>query len=287
MATDVRLKSDSTSQEDLIDPRPAAAPPPRRRRTVPDKVLSAALAVVLIALAEVAARNDLVSDLILPAPSEVLAALTDGFASGLYWEHITSTLVATLVGFAVAAVSAILVAGALTSIPILERVLLPFIFAFQTLPKIAVAPLVVLWLGFGQEGKVFIVIIVCFFPILVPTLQGLRIRERDQLELMRSLGSTRWQLFRYLRMRNAVPYIFAGLQIGVIFSLIGAVTAEFVGSRAGLGYVLLQNKAQFNVPGVFAILLLLMVIGLTFHALVRAAEKRIAFWSEDISTTAV
>ncbi len=255
----------------------------RSRLRVPDGVLSIALAVVLIGLAELSASRGWVSDLVLPAPSAVLNALVDGFSTGIYWPHLFSTFSATLLGFVLASVIAIVLAGLLTSIPLLERTVLPFIFAFQTLPKIAVAPLVILWIGFGFDGKVFIVVLVCFFAILVPSLQGLKIRERDQLELMQSLGASKVQMFRYLRMRNAVPYIFAGLQVGMVFSLIGAVTAEFVGSTAGLGYILLQNKAQFNVPGVFAILVLLMIIGLTLNGIVRFAERKIAFWTQDLS----
>ena len=272
----------SATYEAKAAPPPPAAPR-RKARRVPDWSLTAALAIALIALAELSARQGWVSDLVLPAPSGVYAALLDGFSSGIFWPHLVSTFSATLLGFVLASIIAIVLSGLLTSIPVLERTVLPFIFAFQTLPKIAVAPLVILWIGFGFDGKVVIVVLVCFFAILVPSLQGLKIRERDQLELMKSLGASKAQLFRYLRMRNAVPYIFAGLQVGMVFSLIGAVTAEFVGSRAGLGYILLQNKAQFNVPGVFAILVLLMVIGLILNAALRFAERKIAFWTQDIS----
>lgn len=257
--------------------------PPSRSLRVPDRVYSVLLAVVLLAAAELAARWELVSDLILPAPSAVLNALFDGFARGTYWQHIWSTVSATGLGFALAAVTAIMLAGALASVPFLERVLLPFVVAFQTLPKIAIAPLIVLWLGFGSLGKTFVVTVVCFFPILVNALQGLKIRDRNQFELMRSLGASRWQTFRYLRMPNALPYIFAGLHIGVIFSLIGAVVSEFVGSRSGLGYILLSDKAQFNVPGVYAILTLLMVLGLALHWIMKFAERRIAFWAQEVT----
>jgi NitT/TauT family transport system permease protein len=256
----------------------------RRLSSVSPRLYSVVLAIVALGLAELGARNEWVSHLVLPAPTDVLNALVDGlFSTGLYWEHIASTLYSTTLGFLIAATTAILLAGLLASLPFMERVLLPFVVAFQTLPKIAIAPIVVLWLGFGASGKTTIVVIVCFFPIVINALQGLKIRERDQFELMRSLGATGWQLFRYYRAPNALPYIFAGLHIGVVFALIGAVVAEFVGSRAGLGYILLQARTQFNVPGVFAILFLLMLIGLTLHAIMLVIERRVAFWAEDIS----
>lgn len=275
-----------TRVENAATTRPreeAPSTPPRGSLRVPDRLFSALLAAVLLAAAELAARGELVSELILPAPSAVLNALVDGFAGGTYWRHIWSTVSATGLGFALAATTAILLAGALASVPFLERVLLPFVVAFQTLPKIAVAPLIVLWLGFGSLGKTFVVTVVCFFPILVNALQGLKIRDRNQYELMRSLGASRWQMFRYLRMPNALPYIFAGLHIGVIFSLIGAVVSEFVGSRSGLGYILLSDKAQFNVPGVYAILTLLMVLGLGLHWIMKVAERRVAFWAQEVT----
>jgi NitT/TauT family transport system permease protein len=115
----------------------------------------------------------------------------------------------------------------------------------------------------------------------------MRVRDREQLELLRSLGATRWQMFRMLRIPGSVPYVFAGFHIGIIFAVLGAVVAEFVGSRSGLGYLLLLQKGQFNVPGVFAILVLLMGIGLSLHGVMVALERKLAFWAKDLSNVAV
>jgi len=281
-----------------IQPHPAVSPiefegaavaPPddssarrRVRRPIPAWIVSIALAIVLLGTLQWLSTAGVVSTIILPAPSAVVIALFDGTVSGIFGPSIVSTVSATLFGFAIATGLALAVAGILSSVPYLERVMVPFIVAFQTLPKIAVAPLIILWLGFGQEGKVVIVVIVCFFPILVNTLQGLKIRDRDRYELFRSLGASRLHILRYLRLPSAVPYIFAGLHIGIIFALIGAVTAEFVGSRDGLGYVLMQNKAAFNVPGVFAVLVLFMIVGLLLDAVMRLIERRFAHWSAEV-----
>jgi NitT/TauT family transport system permease protein len=264
----------------------ATSTPTRRRFSVPDKVWTALITVGVLVLAEVAANNEWVSRLILPAPTAVWSSLYAGFETGLYWRHIWSTLSATVGGFLIAAVSAVTIAGLLASIAKLERIFLPIIIALQTVPKIAIAPLIILWLGFGGMGKTIIVTVVCFFPILVNALQGLRMRDRSQLELMQSLGASRWQLFRYVRIPNSLPYIFAGFHIAILFALIGAIVAEFVGSRAGLGWVLLQARSQFNVAGVFAILIILMVIGTVLHRFMVLLERKVAFWSEDISVVA-
>lgn len=257
------------------------------RRYVPsprlvDAGLSGLVAAALILLAEVAASREWVSDLILPRPFDVWEALIDGWRSGLYSEHIVSTVGATLAGFSVATIVAIGLAGIFTGVPRLERIFLPFIVAFQTLPKIAIAPIIVLWLGFGTRSKVVIIAAICFFPILVNTLQGLRLRDRERLELFQSLGASRWQLFRHLRIPDALPYIFAGLNIGLVFALIGAVIAEFLGSGSGLGVLLIQQQVAFNVPGMFAVLILLMTVGLVLNALVRRAERKLLHWSADL-----
>ncbi len=261
--------------------RPKSAP--SSRASASDRVASLLLAAAIIGLAELAAINEWVSRLILPRPSEVAVSLYNGLESGIYWSHMLSTVRATVGGFLLAAVSAVAIAGLLTSIPRAERILLPFIIALQTVPKIAIAPLVILWLGFDDVGKTIIVTIVCFFPILVNALQGLRMRDRSQLELFQSLGASRWQLFRYVRIPNSLPYLFAGFHVAILFALIGAIVAEFVGSRAGLGFLMLQSRAQFDVPGFFAILIILMVIGTVLHRSMLLLERRIAFWSADVT----
>ena len=254
----------------------------RHSRTV-ELATTATIAVVAVIVAEVVSRAGSVSPLLLPAPSAVYESLESGFSSGLYGEHLLSTVGAAMGGFLIAAVLAFLIAAVLVSSPFLERVLYPYIVAFQTLPKVAIAPLVIIWIGFGIAGKVTIVVVVCFFPILVNTLQGLRLRDRNQYELMVTLGASRIQMLRYLRIPNALPYVFAGFHVGIIFSLIGAVVAEFVGSLSGMGYLLLVEQGAFNVAGVFAILFQLMVIGIVLHLIMSFAEKRIAFWASDVS----
>lgn len=273
------------SREDASDSSDQATEDPRSSlwSRLPDWTITLVIGVAALTIAEVVARNEWVSDLIWPAPSDVWSALVAGIESGVFVRHAMSTLSATMIGFACAAVVAVSLAALLSSIPRLESVLMPFIVAFQTLPKVAVAPLIVLWLGFGQFGKTLITLVVCFFPILINSLQGLRVRDVDQYNLFKSLGATRRQLFWRMRLPNATPYIFAGFHIGVIFALIGAVVAEFVGSRSGLGYIMLQQKSQFNTPGFYAVLLILMTIGLVLHWVMAQLEKRAAFWAEDVS----
>jgi NitT/TauT family transport system permease protein len=255
----------------------------RSRSFSMDPLLSLALAAALVAITEIAARFEYVSPLILPAPSLVAATLWDGLISGYYLPHILSTSSSLIVGFLIGTAIALAVGGLLASSPRLENILTPFIVAFQSMPKVAIAPLIVIWLGFGEVAKTAIVVTVCFFPMMVNTLQGLKVRDRVQYELFQSLGASRWQVFLHLRLPTAVPYIFAGLHIGAIFALIGAVVAEFVGTGSGIGYAMLQAKAAFDVPGVYVCLFLLMILGTLLNYVMKKLEKRISFWMPDVS----
>jgi len=278
------MTDNSTSVATRANPAEVTRKPGPR---VPNFAISIIIAVLAIAVAESVAAQGWVSELVLPAPSAVWQALVDGFARGVYWRHIASTAGTAVGGFIIASIVAILVAGIMASIQRLEHVLVPFIYAFQCLPKIAVAPLVILAVGFGQESKVVIVVISTFFPIFVNTLQGLRVRDRTQYELFQSLGASKFQQFRLLKLPASLPYVFAGLHIGVILSLIGAIVAEFVGSPLGLGYYMTQQRSQFNVPAVYAVLLVLMVLGMLFHGAVTLLEKRLAFWAGDVGNVSI
>jgi NitT/TauT family transport system permease protein len=256
-------------------------------RSLRTRLSTAGLTVALLALLELAARNEWVSRLILPAPTDVWRALSDQWQRPGFWDDASSTVTAMVAGFVLASLVAFAVAAVLVLIRGLEDVVMPLIIAFETVPKIAIAPIVILWLGFGQEGKITFVALVTFFPIRVNTLQGLRVTNRDEYDLLRSLGASQMQLFRYVRVARSLPYAFAGLRVGAVFALIGAVVAEFVGSENGLGALILQERSQFNVPAVWALLVDLMVIGSAIYAVTWWVERRLLFWSKDLTQTAV
>ena len=262
---------------------------PTRTRTRPslaslrtqNAALSIAILAGLIAITEIATRLKWVSPLLLPPPTEVLRVTIEGFAQGIYWRHIASTMIATFGGFGIALVIAFVLAALFVSFPRVEAVMYPFVVALQTLPKIALAPLLVIWLGFGLEAKLILVAIVALFPMLVNTLQGLRIRDRNLSELMLATGASKWQVFRFIRFPGSMPYVFAGINVSIIFALLGTIVAEFVGSADGLGVLMLQQRASFNVAGVFSILLVLMIIGLTLFAITRLLETKLIFWAKE------
>jgi NitT/TauT family transport system permease protein len=250
-----------------------------------DYVLSFLLGALIVVALEISVRRGWISDVIVPAPSDVWLALRFGFANNVYWIAILSTLQATVVGFVCSGVIAIVLACVLSTFDRLERIVLPYIYAFQAMPKIALAPIVLLALGYGATSKIAVTVIVAFFPILINSLQGMRLRNREQIELMASLGASRLQLVRYLRLPNSIPYVFAGLNVGLIFALLGTVVAEFIGAPDGLGVLLLQQKAQFNTAAMWAVLIILMVMGVVLQRIMLIIERSVARWSRDISVT--
>ena len=171
---------------------------------------------------------------------------------------------------------------------------MPYVVAFQTLPKLAIAPLFIIWFGYEIESKIFLAGLVAFFPLLVNTMVGLRSADQDQLDLLRSLSASRWTTFRKLQFPNALPFIFAGFEIAVVFSLLGALLGEFVGAgmcmwggkgQCGLGVLLMQMSFAADTTGTFAILVLLSMIGLAMHKAVHFVKKRVLFWAPETEQT--
>jgi NitT/TauT family transport system permease protein len=150
----------------------------------------------------------------------------------------------------------------------------------QTIPKVAVAPILVIWFGFGIESKIVIVALIDFFPILVNAVSGFRSTDPRQILLMKSLEATDWQIFVKVRLPNATPFLMAGIYISMIFSVIGAVVGEFIGSARGLGSLIVQRQASMDVIGVFSILVILTLIGIVLNIAAKMIGSRLAFWSE-------
>jgi NitT/TauT family transport system permease protein len=173
---------------------------------------------------------------------------------------------------------AILLGYWLTRFPALERIVSPYIVASQSVPVVAIAPLLVIWLGPGMISKVLICALTVFFPILVNTVVGLRSTPSDLRDLMRSLQATRWQTFRYLEMPAALPVLLGGLRIGATLSVIGAVVGEFIGADRGLGFLINRARGSYDTPLVFVAVLALALMALSMYGLVVLLEKRTIKW---------
>jgi NitT/TauT family transport system permease protein len=247
----------------------------------PTALLSVLFAILIFGGWEYFCRAFKVSELLVPAPSQIAIALVEGFQTGQFLDGLIVTFEEVVLGFALASVTGFAVGVLISQSRILEAVVYPYIVAIQTLPKVALAPLILIWVGLGLEGKVLVAATVSFFPILVNTIAGLRCAPQNELDLMRSLSASRWQTFRYVQLPEALPFIFAGLNIGLVLAVLGAIVGEFVGAKAGLGYLILQMNFNLDVSGMFAALVLLGAMGIVLNWLAQFIQRKVIFWQKD------
>jgi ABC-type nitrate/sulfonate/bicarbonate transport system, permease component len=255
------------------------APFKQRLKEKPEYVLVPLIFVVGVSMWEFLTAALKVPAYILPPPSKIVSALVGHVQTPTFWENLGVTLQEIAIGYVIAVVVAFALGILISQVRIIEKAVLPYIVAFETIPKIALAPLFLIWFGFGLLSKIVMTAFISFFPILINVIEGLRSVDADKLEMMRSLGATKYQIFLKLRLPNAAPFIFAGLDLGIIFAVIGAVVGEFVGAKAGLGYQMLQYNYDFNVASMFAMLIVLSLLGIIGHTIVRLLKRKFAFWS--------
>lgn len=254
----------------------------RKRLRKKDLLLTFGFFTLSLILWEVAVRVMNVPSYVVPSPGDIGAALYRGLASGLYGHHLWFTVYATLTGFLLGSAVGILLGAVIASIRYAELLIYPYVIMFQSMPKVALAPLFTLWFGLGITSKIVSSSILCFFPLMVNTIAGLRSADEDRISLMKSMGATEFQIFRYLRFPSALPFIMAGLELSVVLALIGTIVAEFVGARAGLGTLIQIQSANMDGPGQFSVLILLSAIGLVMNFAVRKVKKWVLFWDPSI-----
>jgi len=222
------------------------------------------------------------SSFILPTPGEVWAKFLVVAADGTLWYHTGITMTEILGGLALGLTTATLLGYLLAKSPLVERFLSPYIVASQSVPIVALAPLLIIWFGFGLLSKVIVCALTIFFPVLINTIIGVRSVEPDLRDLMRSLEASRWQVFRLLELPAALPVLFGGLKVGVTLSVIGAVVGEFAQSDRGLGFLVnLANRGLFDTPLMFVALFVLMTIALGLYGLVSTCESLLLAWKRE------
>lgn len=262
--------------------RPARAPFWSRAAS---RLVSPLFAVALVAYWEFHVRVFEVEALLLPPPSQIAVSFWKGMTSGLFLSHFGITIFRALTGFAIATIFGIALGALISQFKFIEKTVYPWVVALQTVPKIAIAPLILVWCGYGSLSKIVTATLIAFFPVLVNTIIGLRSCEQGKLDLMRSLKASRWLTFRMVELPNALPFIFAGLSVAAVFSILGALVGEFVGSRDGIGFLILDANYQLNIPRVFALLILLGLYGIGCHLLLQFAHRKLVFWNEPKNVT--
>lgn len=223
---------------------------------------------------------------VLPRPIAVWNALVSGIWDNptnraSFWYHLWDTFQATVLGFFIGSALGLTLAAMMVESRSIERALLPYIVGLQSLPKVAIAPLYIIWFGYQLESKVAMAATLTLFPVLLNSLQGLASAERERLELMMALKATRWQTFWHIKLPGALPMIFAGLNLAIVYALLGSIVAEFIGSQRGMGVIMTQLQSVSDTAGVFALLVLLAMVGYLLIGIVRAVERRVVFWTAD------
>ncbi len=245
-------------------------------------VLPGVVIAALIALWQVAATTGAIAgalhleDFLVPAPSDVASSLWENRA--LLADNAWVTLKEVLLGFCCALVAGLAFATALHLSETLRRATYPLLVASQTIPIIVIAPILVVWFGYGIGPKLGIIALICFFPITVNALDGLRSVDPDASKMMRTLDADRWQTFRRVEAPTALPYAFSGAKIAVAVAVIGAVFGEWAGSASGLGHLMLQDNAQLETARLFASVVVLSAMAIVLFGLLALAERRIVTW---------
>ncbi len=265
--------------------------PPSLFRRYPQLTISPAILVALVACWWLASDVLGAPSYVVPAPEQVLQALVRGLSRAPwdragYWYHTGITVWEALLGFAIGSATGAFLGFVLSHWPLLGKSWYPYIVGFQSLPKVAFAPLMVVWFGFGLEGKVLITAIITFFPVLVNTMAGYQSVEPERIELARSCNASEWHLLSKIIIPSCLPFLFAGLGVASVLSIIGAVVGEFVGASAGLGMLLMQYNQSLEIAPLFAVILLLGVIGFLMNYAVGLLERRYCFWARRANAAA-
>lgn len=226
-----------------------------------------------------------VSPYVLPQPEEVLGGIGEVVRSQDFADHLRVTLTETLVGFGIALVLGVGMGAVLGRIHWLERALRPLIVASQVVPKVALVPLFIVWFGFGMTSKIVIVAILAFFPIMLNSLLGVRSVEPGHRDVMRSLNAGRWATFWRLDYHSTLPYVFAGMEIGIVFAIIGAVVGEYLGGNQGLGYLIVVSLNALNAEQLFAVIVILTLLGFLLFLAVLGLKRLLLPWHNSVGRT--
>ena len=256
------------------------APPSHASRLLGNVLLSTATFCIFLLGWEAIVRGFSISKIVLPAPSAVALAFWESAREGeLHW-HLAVTVYEVLAGFVVGSAGGLILGFLIALSPLLERIFYPYVVAFQVMPKVVLAPIFITWFGLGIESKIVMAIAISFFPVVINTVVGLESVEENAMLLMRSLVASRRQIFWKLAWPAALPSIFAGLKTSLTLALIGALVAEFVTAKDGLGTLIITFSFELKVYLVFAVIVVVSVLGLALYGIMEYLDRKVVFWRQ-------
>lgn len=270
---------------------PTASPPKAaservrrmRHRGWTDLLWFVASFVLLICWLEWYVVSHAVSEVVFPRPSAVFRAFWADLSDGTYLANMGITLYAIGLGFVLGGALGFGLALLITEVAVARKIVYPYVIALQSVPKVALAPLFVVWFGFGLESKVALTTLSTFFPVLVTTLSGLDHTDHDLLDLMKAYSARRRWIFLRVKLPSALPFLFAGLELAIILSVVATVVAEFIGASKGLGYLVLLYNTRLDIGAEFAGLIALSLLGFLLHWAVKAIGDRLIFWRRKVA----
>lgn len=221
---------------------------------------------------------------LLPGPKAVAESIWSLYSTGAIFPHIWMTFKEIVIGYAAGCSVAFALGSLVAEFALLERIFIPFVVGFQSMPKVALAPLLLVWFGFDLASKVILVGLICFFPMFINTIAGLRAANPDLIDLYRACSSPRWLIFLDVKLPGAANSMFAGLQIAIVMALLGAVVGEFVAARSGLGYLIQSSAVNFDVSAMFASVFTLSAMGIIATQVVRVIHRKVVYWENETAT---
>ena len=252
--------------------------PKNYTRLIIESLAAPGLVFLLLVIWQIAVPLAGLSDFILPTPWQIIRRI--GVDYRLLFINLLVTLFEMVGGFLIAAVTGIVTALAIFYSRIFERAIYPLLVGLQTVPKVALAPLLVLYLGYGYAPKLFLAFLLAYFPIVIATVVGLQSLDKAMVNLVRSMGANEWQTFFKIRLPASLPNVFGGFKVGISTAVIGAVIGEYVASERGLGYLQLQASSHFDTTLSFAAMVAIAGIGIMMFALLNVIEKVAVFQRE-------
>ena len=246
-----------------------------RERWYAGSALSWLIFIALLGFWELGSRTLGLSELVLPAPSSVARSLIRGLESGFLWPHIAATLIELVIGTVLGCAIGFVVGIAMAESKRARDILMPYVVVSQVVPKLALAPLFILWFGFGMTSTIVITALICFFPLLENTMTALTHVAPERLELFRMLDATRMQTLLRLKIPAGLPSILAGVRVAIVLALVGAVVGEFIGASRGLGALVVAAQGSMDTAQMFAVLALIALIGMVAYLAVVSIERRL------------
>lgn len=275
------MRADEPAYREEVAPGTAADAGRWARLWRPEHALSLGFLLVVLGIWEALSRWEVIHEIILPAPTRIVGGLWTVVSLGSFPRDLGTTLFELFAGFLLAAVLGVGVGILTGTFELFRRAIYPYVVAFQVIPKVVFAPIFLAWFGYGVESKIVLAAVIAFFPCLINTAVGLRSTSEDEVMLMRSYAATRRQIFWKLTLPKALPFIFAGLKTAFTFALIGAIVAEFVGTYHGLGLMLETFTFALQMHLVFAVILIISILGIVLYGGLELLDQKIVFWRKE------